>query len=260
LDLARAVASAGNPLTARVMVNRLWAGHFGRGIVGTPSNFGMMGERPTHPELLDYLAARFVELGWSMKALHREMVMTEAYQRSAASIAANGEEDPDNLLLWRGPRRRLDVEELRDATLAVAGGLELISGGPPTFLTEATNSKRTVYGFVSRRRLDDVLALFDFPNPNSHSERRIATNTPLQGLYFLNSEFLMRQAEAFSERVIAESEKPAEQVAQAYRLLFGRTPTAAEEAATLEFLAAGEESWPRLAQVLMSSNEFLYVD
>ena len=260
LDLARAIASRENPLTARVMANRIWAGHFGRGIVGTPSNFGMMGERPTHPELLDYLAARFVELRWSVKALHREIVLTEAYQRAAEHIAANTEADPDNRLLWRGPRRRLDVEELRDATLAVAGGLELDGGGPPVALTEDKNSKRTVYGFVSRRKLDDVLGLFDFPNPNSHAEQRITTNTPLQGLYFLNSEFLMRQAEAFSERVTAESDKPAEQVEQAYRLLFGREPTSSEREATLEFLAGGEESWPRLAQVLMSSNEFLYVD
>jgi hypothetical protein len=260
LDLARAIASADNPLTARVMVNRIWAGHFGQGIVGTPSNFGMMGERPTHPELLDYLAGRFVELGWSVKALHREIVLSDAYQRAAVGLAANNEADPDNRLLWRGPRRRLDVEELRDATLAVTGDLELEAGGPPVALTEQDNHRRTVYGFVSRRRLDNVLALFDFPNPNSHSEKRIATNTPLQGLYFLNSDFLMRQAEAFSARVTAEKDGPDAQVARAYRLLFGRKPTEAERQATVEFLSREAKGWPRLAQVLMSSNEFLYVD
>ena len=260
LDLARAVATADNPLTARVMVNRIWAGHFGRGIVGTPSNFGMMGERPTHPELLDYLAARFVELGWSIKKLHREIVLTDAYQRSASGIAANNERDPDNRLLWRGPRRRLDVEELRDATLAVAGALELEAGGPPAPLTEADNRRRTVYGFVSRRRLDNVLALFDFPNPNSHAERRIATNTPLQGLFFLNSDFLMRQADIFSKRVLGQADGPAEQIEGAYRLLFGREPTVEERKIGMEYLAANPHGWPSLAQVLLSSNEFLYVN
>ena len=260
LDLARAIASPENPLTARVMVNRIWAGHFGLGLVGTPSNFGMMGERPSHPELLDYLAARFVELRWSMKALHREIVLTEAYQRSAAGLAANNETDPDNELLWRGPRRRLDVEELRDATLAVAGVLEFGGGGPPVELAEGENYKRTVYGYVSRRRLDNVLALFDFPNPNSHAERRIPTNTPLQGLYFLNSGFLMRQADALAARVASEAARPEDQVARAYRLLFGRAPTEDERAANLEFLASTKEGWPQLAQVLLSSNEFLYVD
>ncbi|MCB9383066.1 MAG: DUF1553 domain-containing protein [Bryobacterales bacterium] len=260
LELARAIASPDNPLTARVMVNRIWGGHFGHGIVGTPSNFGMMGERPTNPELLDYLAARFVDLGWSVKALHREIVESEAYKRSAVGLAKNNEKDPDNRLLWRGPRRRLDVEELRDATLAVAGDLNFEAGGPPVELNKEDNQRRTVYGYVSRRKLDDVLALFDFPNPNSHAEQRINTNTPLQGLYFLNSDFLMREAASFSKRVTEDADSPAEQVARAYRLLFGRAPSKQERAATLAFLSSHENAWPQLAQVLMSSNEFLYVD
>ncbi len=258
LELARLTASAENPLTARVMANRVWAWHFGRGIVGTPSNFGQMGERPTHPELLDYLAARLVESGWSLKALHREIMLSAAYARAAANDSHADRIDAENRLLWRANRRRLDVESLRDGMLFVSGRLDLEAGGPPHPLNEAENRRRTVYGFVSRRRLDAELGLFDFPNPNNTSPRRIATDTPLQGLYFLNSPFVEQQAEALADRVAAEAgDAPKDRIERLYRLLFGRRPTKREANLTSEFVTAGG-SWPRLAQTLLTSNEFLY--
>ena len=277
LELARAIASPENPLTARVIVNRIWLHHFGRGIVGTPSNFGLMGERPSHPKLLDYLARRLIEGGWSMKTLHREILLAEAYRRSARAVEAefsrHHEVDPENKLLWRANRRRLDVESLRDSLLYVSGRLSEERGGPPRRWDEdqsnaeqdaeadAENLSRTVYSFVSRRRLDQRLGLFDFPNPNTTSPRRIGTNTPLQGLFFLNSELVMRTAQALVERLAADvGPDPAIRIERAYLLLFGRSPTAAERALAAEFLERNTDAWPRLAQAWLSSNEFRYVD
>ena len=261
LDLARAIASPGNPLTARVIVNRVWLHHFGRGIVGTPSNFGMMGERPSHPRLLDYLAARFMDGGWSIKALHREILLTEAYQRAAADIPASRAADPENRLLWRANRRRLDAESMLDSMLYLAGRLHLEAGGPPRQWDEETKQPRTVYGFVSRRRLDVRLGLFDFPNPNRTSPRRFGTNTPLQGLFFLNSPLLMEQASALAERLSAEAgPDDARRIRRGYRLVFGRLPTEAELALNREFVAGSQDAWPRLVQAWFSSNEFRYVN
>ncbi len=260
LDLARAIASADNPLTARVMVNRVWMHHFGRGLVGTPSNFGMMGERPAHPALLDYLAARFVEGGWSIKALHREILRTDAYRRSSRQGAASQGADPDNRLLWRSHRRRLDVESLRDSLLYVAGRLSKEGGGPPRTWGSSDNRSRTVYSFVSRRRLNTQLGLFDFPNPNQTSPRRYGTNTPLQGLFFLNSDMMREQAHALAERLAEEAgASVAARIRRGYRLLFGRVPSARELALNRHFVENTDEPWARLAQTWLSSNEFLYV-
>ncbi len=260
LDLARAIASPDNPLTARVMVNRIWLGHFGRGIVGTPSNFGVMGERPTHPELLDYLTARFIAGGWSIKALHREILLTDAYRRSLRHDPSNHEIDAENKLLWRANRRRLDVESLRDSLLYVAGRLDDKAGGPPRSWDEPNNS-RTIFSFVSRRRLDSRLGLFDFPNPNKTSPRRIDTNTPLQGLFFLNSELVMGAAAGLAERLSDDAgDNPQERIRRAYRLLYGRAPSDREESLALRFLEKPHNDWPELAQVWLSSNEFRYVD
>ncbi len=262
LELARAIASADNPLTARVMVNRVWLQHFGRGIVSTPSNFGMMGERPTHPGLLDYLAARFVDGGWSVKALHREILLTEAYRRAATDIPSSREADPENRLLWRASRRRLDAESILDSMLHVAGRLSPIAGGPPRSWGAAATRPRTVYGFVSRRRLDVRLGLFDFPNPNRTSPRRFRTNTPLQGLFFLNSPLVMEQAGALADRLgIEAGPGPDDRIRLGYRLLFGRSPTAGELALNRDFLAGSDaDAWPRLVQAWLSSNEFRYVN
>lgn len=259
LELAEAIASPENPLTARVFVNRIWHWHFGRGIVATPSNFGQLGERPSHPELLDYLAARFVEQGWSVKALHREILLSSVYQLSVSGDAGNETIDADNVFLWRANRRRLDIETMRDAMLAVTGELDLSMGGPPRRLNEESNKRRTVYGFISRRDLDPTLLLFDFANPNSTSERRIDTSTPLQRLFLLNSHFVERRAEELACRLEAFREGEA-RVRKAYEIVFQRAPTREELKLALDFVKHGQDPWKRYAQVLLASNEFVYVN
>ncbi|MBI3667970.1 MAG: PSD1 domain-containing protein [Acidobacteria bacterium] len=257
LELAEAIASPKNPLTARVMANRIWQHHFGSGIVRTPSNFGQLGERPSHPELLDYLAARFIENEWSVKAMHREIMLSAAYALSAESSAENYAVDPENRLLWRSNRRRLDAEALRDSLLFVSGNLELSVAGPPVRFGDE-NRRRAVYGYVSRIKPDGLLSLFDFPNPNTTSERRIDTNVPLQRLFFLNSSLIQKQAEALAKRLQTDSD--AGKIRKAYRLLYGREPIRKETELGLEFLRSGKDAWAEYAQVLLSSNEFLFVD
>ena len=261
LELAEAVANPRNPLTARVMVNRIWLNHFGQALVRTPSNFGQMGERPSHPELLDYLAARFVELNWSVKALHREIMLSSTYALAATSIAKNEDADPDNRLLWRANRRRLDVESMRDSLLFVSGRLDASLGGEAANLVEDANLRRTVYGYVSRRRLDTMLGLFDFPNPTVTSPRRILTSTPLQGLFFLNSGLVMDAADALAKRLEDEAGVNSRaRIQRAYRLLFGREPSGDEMRLGREFVEAEPDSWPQYAQALLSSAEFLHVN
>jgi hypothetical protein len=258
LELAEAIASPSNPLTARVIVNRVWQQHFGYGIVRTASNFGSQGDRPSHPELLDDLAARFVQEGWSLKTLHREIMLTSAYALSDENSPRNYAEDPDNRLLWRFNRRRLDAESLRDSILFVAGKLDLQEGGPALPLDEK-NTRRTVYGFVSRRRLDPMLALFDFPNPNNTSEQRLQTTVPLQKLFFMNSQFVMDQATALAARVATRAGTDDERITTTYRLILQRDPSPEERKLGLEFLGnAG--AWREYTQVLLSSNEFTYLN
>ncbi|MCU1237895.1 MAG: hypothetical protein JWP63_5862, partial [Candidatus Solibacter sp.] len=254
LELAEGIASTGNPLTARVMVNRIWLHHFGRGIVETPSNFGNMGGRPSNAELLDYLAARFVELKWSMKALHREILLSSVYGLSSERVAANEAVDADNRLQWRANWRRMDVETMRDSLLFVAGNLDLQEGGAPVVLNDA-NKRRTVYGFVSRRKLDPLLALFDFPNPNSTSEQRTETNVPLQRLFLMNSSFVEQQAEGLAKRLTGTD---ADKVRQAYRILYGRAPAADEAQMGAAF--AAKSGWKEYARVLLNANEFDWVN
>jgi len=261
LELAEAIANPKNPLTARVMVNRIWQNHFGAGLVPTASNFGQLGERPSHPGLLDYLAARFVEQGWSIKAMHREMVLSATYALSAESSQQNSAIDSDNRLLWRVNRRKLDAEALRDSLLFVSGRLDLTMGGEAARLTDEKNLRRTVYGFVSRAKLDGTLSLFDFPDPNFTSEGRITTDTPLQRLYFLNSEFVINQARALASRLERAHPAGAEmRIREAYRLLFQRAPALDEVQAGLKFLGSGPNKWPQYTQALMSSNEFVVVN
>jgi hypothetical protein len=259
LELAEAIASPTNPLTARVIVNRVWQQHFGYGIVRTPSNFGSQGDRPSHPELLDYLAARFVREGWSLKTLHREIMLTSAYALSDDNSAANYAQDPDNRLLWRFNRRRLDAESLRDSILFVAGTLDLKEGGPAMPLDEK-NARRTVYGFVSRRRLDPMLALFDFPNPNNTSEQRMQTTVPLQKLFFMNSPFVIDQSAALAARVSARAATDDERVTTTYQFVLQRDPTPEERRLAIEFLRGEAIHWSEYTQVLLSSNEFTYLN
>lgn len=257
LELAEAMASPKNPLTARVMVNRVWERHFGHGLVRTPSNFGQTGDRPVHPELLDYLASRFMEQGWSLKKLHREIVLSAAYREGTAKVDANFAVDPDNRLHWRFNRRRLEAEALRDTILAVSGQFDDAMGGRPVPLDSATNYRRSVYGRISRNVLDPMLTLFDFPNPNVTSEQRIPTTVAPQRLFLLNSPFVMDQGVKLARRL--QGTEPA-RIEQAYQLLFQRAPSAAELASGLKFVAEGEAAWARYCQVLLSTNEFLYLD
>jgi len=265
LDLAEAIASPKNPLTARVIVNRVWAWHFGRGLVGTPSNFGELGDRPSHPELLDWLAVKFMENGWSLKWLHRQIVLTAAYQRSSNADAEMMKLDPENVYLGRGVRRRLEVEIYRDALLAVSGRLDPSLGGPTFDLKNANANRRTVYAKVSRHDLDGTLRLFDFPDANVTADKRTTTTVPQQQLFVLNSEFALAQAKAFAERVAKDGGTDAEKVERAYRLAFGRAPSEKEREVGLAFLAKPAAAnapprWQQYAQALLATNEFLYID
>jgi mono/diheme cytochrome c family protein len=257
LELAEAIADSANPLTSRVIVNRVWQHHFGQGIVRTPSNFGAQGDRPSHPELLDYLAAEFVRNGWSLKKLHRTIMLSAAYQLSAEPDPRDLAADPENRLLWRFNRQRLDAEALRDDLLFITGKLDLTEGGLATHVGK-DNVRRTVYCFVSRRKLDPDFALFDFPNPNNTSEQRNVTNVPLQRLYFMNNDWVIAQSKVFADKLTGDNAK---RIDDAYRLLFERTPTPQEKKLALDFLHnAGDKGWAEYAQVLLTSNEFQFVD
>ena len=240
------------------MANRLWSWRFGRGLVSTPSNFGQLGERPTHPELLDWLAAEFMDSGWSLKALDRKILLSSAYQRSSTILETNQEKDAANELLWRfNPVERLDAETLRDSLLAVSGKLDAKIGGPAKPLNDK-NLRRALYGTVMRTSPDRTMTLFDFPDPKSHSEERSVTVGPLHRLYFLNNPFVIDQAEAFAARLEAEAgADPEARIALAYALAFSRPPTQDETAAALAFLES--EPWPRYTQMLLASSEFFTV-
>ena len=250
----------GHPLAARVMANRVWAGHFGQGIVRSPSNFGQLGERAAHPELLEYLASRLIESGWSVKALHREIMLSTAYALSTKHSEKHNAADPENRLLGRANLKpRLDAESLRDSILFVAGRLSLESGGPPTPL-EDTNTRRTIYGYVGRTTLDPMLSLFDFPNPNNTSEQRSVTLGPMQRLYFMNNEFVARNADAFADRIKRMGQSDEERIRMGYRLAFGRTPSGDEIRISKDFLRASGGAWPQFAQALLTSAEFSSVN
>ncbi len=266
LDLANAIADKANPLTARVIVNRVWAWHFGRGLANTPSNFGHLGERPTHPELLDTLTVKFVENGWSIKWLHRQIMRSATYQLASANDAANAKTDPANVYLWRGNRHRLDVEAWRDSLLAVAGTIDLTLGGPTFDLKDASVRRRTVYAKISRHDLDGLLRLFDFPDANVTADKRGSTTVPQQQLFALNSEFMIGQAKAFAERIEKAAKEPDARITLAYRLAFTREPTTQELSLGAKFVAlppAKDDKltrWQQYAQILLASNELMYVE
>lgn len=257
LELAELIASADNPLTARVIVNRVWHHHFGAGLVRSLSNFGEVGDRPSHPELLDYLAARLIENQWSLKRLHREILLSATYGLSSEFRQANFNVDPENRLLWRANRRRLDIESLRDALLFVAGMLDTRAGGPPE--AWKTSKRRSVYGRISRYQLERTLSLFDFPDPTISAEQRASTNTPLQRLFFLNSDLVHDVAKSLAERIEASAQPDRERIGIAYALLFGREPEDEERRMAGDFLTGGG-TWHELAQVLVSTNEFQFLD
>ncbi len=234
LELAEAILK--QPIATRVIVNRVWKRHFGTGIVDSPSNFGVSGERPTHPELLEHLAQFFVANGLSLKKLHREILRSASYQSSNDYSARAFEKDPGNRLYWRVDRRRLSAEEIRDSLLFVSGGLDARAGGPSAVL-DPFRDRRTVYARISRYKLDEYLQLFDFPSPHLSSDKRFTTNVPLQRLFFMNSDFMQQQAERLALRVASEPGRP-ERVRKLYRLVFCRDASEAELRAGLEYLRA----------------------
>jgi hypothetical protein len=252
LELAQSIASRENPLTARVLVNRVWARHFGTPLVGTPSDFGVRCDPPTHPELLDYLAVWFMDHEWSLKALHRHLLLSATYRQASdpgsspadhAAFAQAESADPANALLWRMNRKRTDFEALRDSLLAVSGQLDGTLGGQPVPMFEAAGSpRRTLYGFIDRQNLPGLLRSFDFASPDSTSAMRFQTTTPQQALFLLNSPFMAERAREFVRRPELASQDPKDRVDRMYALALQRTPTAEERTLALEFVA--HESGP----------------
>ncbi|HEY1376554.1 MAG TPA: DUF1549 and DUF1553 domain-containing protein [Gemmataceae bacterium] len=276
LVLARWVASPDNPLTARVIVNRLWQRHFGRGLVATPSDFGQRGERPTHPELLDWLAAELVSDGWRLKPIHRLMLLSETYQQSADVSAAAAAADPDNRLLSRMTRRRLEGEAVRDALLAVSGRLNPAMGGPGVTNPkhQAPNPKsatgklgfgawdlgfrRSVYLFARRNVRDPFLEAFDLPDSNLSCPRRERSTTAPQALALLNAAEATEAAQALAERLTREAVTEDGRIERAYRLTLGRPPTPTERDRAAAFLR--ESPLSELCRALFNLNEFVYLD
>lgn len=246
LELAKAIIDPRNPLTARVMVNRVWQQHFGAGLVRTPSDFGKRAETPSHPELLDWLASRFIEDGWRLKPLHRRIMLSAAYRQSSfgpadAELQAKSRQlDPENRLLWRMNPHRLSFEELRDAALAAAGRLDLMTGGRPSDLFNASFRRRTLYGLVDRQFLPSTLRVFDFANPDLHIPQRSETTAPQQALFFLNHSLLVQQAQALAQRT--ESAATTQQrIGMMYQLAYQREPTADQTAAALALIESSQE-------------------
>lgn len=291
LQLAEWITRPEHPLTARVIVNRVWQHHFGRGLVGTPNNFGLRGEPPTHPELLDHLAAEFVKNGWSIKWLHRYIMQSKTYQQGSGGggqgLAAT--KDPENLWLGRFPRRRLDAEAIRDSLLAVSGKLDRARPGAHPFPPIASwgwtqhnpfkdvypSNHRSVYLMTQRIQRHPILALFDGPDTNASTEKRSESLVPLQALFFMNHSFVRENAEGFARRLMEFSPETERRVAQAHLLAWGRPANEKEIEQGVrytrryreELQRAGTaadrleiETWTSFARVMLSANEFLFVD
>jgi len=279
LELAKAIASKDNPLTARVFVNRVWMHHFGKGIVGTPGDFGVRGDPPTHPELLDWLAAEFMSpspleeegLGvrgtgkptpWSVKHIHRLIVTSATYKQASADRDDGRTTDPENRLLWKQNRRRLEFEPLHDAMLAVSGSLDLKAGGPSVPLFSG-KTRRAVYGSIDRLEFPSLLATFDVPNPAATSPERTTTTVSPQALYLMNGPFARDAAKKLlAAPTVKDAKTPDAKLDALYLACFARTPTAQERERLLAFVTKGPEAekWLDLAHALLMSNEFVFMD
>ena len=263
-ELAERIADPANPLTARVFVNRMWDMLFGKPLASNTSNFGATGNKPTHPALLDDLAVRFVQNGWSVKQLVRELVLSATYRQKSQGSEANAQLDEANTYFWRMNRRRLDIEQYRDAVLAVSGDLQS-EGGPSLEVDAEDHHKRTLYSKVSRRELNKTLMLFDYPDANVHAARRSSSTTPTQKLFVMNSPFIIAQARSLAARLQELPSDDAARIRHAYALLFTREPAADEVSLALEFLQqtatdTNMSGWEQLSQALLATNEMLYVD
>jgi hypothetical protein len=289
LQLARWLTRPDHPLTARVIVNRVWQHHFGRGLVGTPNNFGVRGEPPTHPELLDHLADEFVRDGWSIKRLHRRILLSKAYQMSCAEDPDNAASDPGNRWRWRFDRRRLDAEALRDAMLSVSGRLDLTRPGPHPFPPMGQwgwtqhnpfkdvypSNHRSVYLMTQLIQRHPYLALFDGPDTNASTGKRTTATVPLQALYLMNYPFVREQAEGLARRLVSASDGARQRVVRAHEWAWGRPPAPTEIEKGLGYVrryaqalsGAGApaervevEAWTSYSRVLLTANEFVYLD
>ncbi|MEX0676000.1 MAG: DUF1553 domain-containing protein, partial [Pirellulales bacterium] len=265
LELARAIVDRANPLTARVIVNRVWLEHFGSALVRTPSDFGLRSEPPTHPALVDYLAHNFMEHGWSLKWLHRQIVLSATYGQTSDERPECAKADPENTWLWRMNRRRLDFETTRDALLAVAGRLDRTLGGEPIKdICSPHARRRTMYGYIDRLNLPGIFRTFDFPNPDATSPQRPLTTVPQQALFFMNNPLVIEAAGNLMARPdVAAAGDAAGKISRMYRLAFGREPEALELAWAEEFVSHASEGsavWNELAQALLAANEFVFVD
>jgi len=255
MDLADRIFSDGGSLAARVMVNRVWAWHFGKPLVSTPSDFGTQGDKPSHPELLEDLAARFVQNGWSLKWLHREIMQSASYRQASHPRVEGNNADPTNKLLWRMNPRRLDAEAYRDNLLNLAGDLEARPAGLSEDLDAADNRHRTVYGRVSRGRLNTVLQLYDFPDPMMSAPQRELTTSPLQQLFVMNSPFLKDRADSLAKKVEADTDNSTK-IRALYRRILEREPTGKEMDLALSYLNKGTVS--QFAQALLATNEVIF--
>jgi hypothetical protein len=277
------------------LVNRVWQWHFGKGLVSTASDFGTRSDPPTHPEMLDYLASRFVESGWSLKALHRVIMLSNTYAQSSAPRINEMMRDPENRLLWRFNRQRLDFEAMRDSLLAVSGALDSRIGGPPLEANSPSQlTRRTLYGFIDRQNLESLYRTFDFAVPDATSPRRFVTTVPQQALFLMNSPFMHDQARRLSALVGPQASNRSEEMAghkrdgateairRMYRRVLGRGPDADEICMATAFIQRESSAvpgsspatrvmqtikgdpplgaWDELAQVLLLTNEFMFVD
>jgi hypothetical protein len=246
-------------MTAKVMVNRLWQHHFGQGIVRTPNNFGKLGVPPTHPELLDYLARRFVDSGWSIKAMQKMIMLSAAYQQSSVPDDRTLAGDPDNELFGRMNRQRLEAEPFRDALLAISGSLDKTMGGPA--FRELNVPRRTLYLMTIRSDRSNFRMLFDAADPTGIVDQRNDSTVAPQALFLMNNPFVLDRAKALADRVMNEG--PPDDRARIdwlYCLLYSRPTTDRETEIGMSVIRAGGESWQRYCQVLLCANEFVYVD
>ena len=263
LELANAIASSENPLTARVAVNRIWQLFFGQGLVKTTSNFGSLGGLPSHPELLDYLAVTFMENGWSIKDLIKRILLSSTYRQSSFVISLKRQKDEENKYYSYFPRRRLSAEMLRDSMLLVSGEIESGDRGAESLkVSDKKNLRRTIYSRISRKELDHYLALFDYPDPNIHSSSRDETITPAQKLYFINSEFVIERSKKISLEITSNNIN--ESIIKMYQKILSRSPSNQELLRSAEYIGVVEEKkeerWQRFAQNLLISNEFIFRD
>ena len=272
-ELARAITSASNPLTSRVLVNRVWMHHLGQPLVSTPSDFGIRSDPPSHPKLMDHLAAVFMRDGWSLKKLHRRILLSATYQQASLDRPGCRQVDPENRLLWRAQRRRLGLEAMRDSLLVASGRLDRTMGGRAVDIVgEVANRRRTIYGLVDRQDLPGLFRAFDFAVPDQTIAQRPQTSTPQQALFSMNSEFVILQSRELAARWPADGESTLDQITALYRVVLNRNPHAHEVQTALRFIGqAAEEqasahqyseltAFEQLTQVLLLTNEWMFVD